>query len=69
MIDKLTLQQLESFLWETADKLRAQTDAVEMVLRQAEVISEESIAARGGFGDKILSTSGRCNEAFSRDGN
>ena len=52
MIDKLTLQQLESFLWETADKLRAQTDAVEMVLRQAEVISEESIAARGVFGDK-----------------
>jgi len=29
-------------LWKTADKLRAQMDAVEIVLRQAEVISADS---------------------------
>jgi hypothetical protein len=32
-------------LWKAADKLRAQMDAVEMVLTQAEVISQEQFLA------------------------
>jgi hypothetical protein len=35
----------KTVLWKLADKLRAQMDAVEMVLRQAEVISEDALAA------------------------
>jgi hypothetical protein len=39
----------KTVLWKSADKLRAQMDAVEMVLRQAEVISEDALAAWYGI--------------------